>query len=98
MIAPIIVGVIVIIITALLVRLLLRTGIMCQFCQAKGVKVWRKLTPEQQSAIREYFLSYENRDPETGAIFVCDNCKTVFDDLGRGPAATSITSPRATAR
>ena len=64
-----------------LVRFSMRAGLMCQFCGATDVKVWGRLNDRQQKTINEYFMSHERRQPDTAGVFVCDACKTVFDDF-----------------
>jgi hypothetical protein len=75
-----------------MIRFLMRTGLMCQFCGATDVKVWDRLSDRQQRAILEYFMSHERREPDTSGVFVCDACRTVFDDFSGEKANREVDS------
>lgn len=64
-----------------LIKLFMRTAIMCQFCGYNDCKVWSRVPEELQKSILDYFQTHEKREPDTSGIFVCDQCKTVFDDF-----------------
>jgi hypothetical protein len=57
-----------------------KVGVPCQFCDAR-LKYWEDLPLPDRAAILEYFNEVEKRDPETGAVFVCVKCGSVFDDF-----------------
>jgi len=88
----IIFSVIVLALAALMVRFLMRRGIMCQFCGDDDCKVWDRVADDVKVVILEYFTSYEKRDPDTSGIFVCDQCKTVFDDFSGEKASREVDS------
>ena len=56
-------------------------GLGCQFCENNKTTPWKKLSPKDQENLLRYFTDYEKRSPDTSAIFVCENCQTVFDDF-----------------
>jgi hypothetical protein len=55
-------------------------GSPCQFCEA-SVQSFRRVGPEVQASILQYFSAYERREPDTGGLFICMNCHTVHDDF-----------------
>lgn len=81
MIGYIIAGVIGLAAIVFAVRFFMRTAIMCQFCGNADCKVWDRVEEETQRHILAYFRSHERREPDTSGLFVCDECKTIFDDF-----------------
>jgi len=73
-------------------RYFMRTGIICQFCGDIDCKVWDRVADDVKVRILEYFRSYEKRSPDTSGIFVCDECKTVFDDFSGERASRDVDS------
>jgi hypothetical protein len=62
-------------------RALRRFGCMCQFCANRRLTFFDELAKDLQEHIRSHFRSTESRTPDTEAILVCVECKTVFDDF-----------------
>jgi hypothetical protein len=52
-----------------------------QFCRKGKCKPLETLPEEAQVRILDYFSSHEGRNPDVTSIFVCENCRTVFDDF-----------------
>ena len=79
-IGAVVVGMLVVIMV--IVKLWIRyMSLPCQFCRNKRLDLFRQLDPATQESILSYFREYEHRDPDTEGIFVCRDCKTVFDDF-----------------
>lgn len=76
--------------TFFLLRFIFRHGLMCHLCGDTDLKVWDRLTDEQQQDILDYFDNYENRRPDTSGILVCEKCKTVFDDFSEEKGSGDI--------
>jgi hypothetical protein len=55
-------------------------GCGCHRCGTK-MKAFRSLLMEDRQDILSYFMSYENREPDTSAIYVCEPCGVVYDDF-----------------
>ncbi len=53
----------------------------CQHCLNPRVTLFRKLPFDQQEVVLGYFRRYEHREPDTEGLFVCVECKTVYDDF-----------------
>ena len=80
-----VVVILVLIAALVLLGLLLRrfvdwVGFPCQFCNSR-LTVFDELPADDQGNILAYFREHESRDPNTDAVFVCQNCRVVFDDL-----------------
>jgi len=56
-------------------------GCPCQFCDNRKITPFKKLPLDLQRNILDYFREYERREPDTSAVFACQECRTVFDDF-----------------
>jgi len=65
----------------LLRRLIDWIGRPCQFCRNMRMTPLDKMMPADREDILSYFRRHEGREPETRAIFVCRQCRTVHDDF-----------------
>jgi len=76
----VVVGVLMVIMV--IIKLCIRyMSLPCQFCRNKRLDLFRELDPQTRESILTYFREYEHREPDTEGIFVCRDCKTVFDDF-----------------
>lgn len=55
-------------------------GSPCQFCEAK-TQPFRRVPPDLQALILQYFSEHERRLPDKAGLFVCMACRTVHDDF-----------------
>lgn len=69
------------VITVILKFWVRRMSLPCQFCRNVRVSLFRELPPDVQTSILSYFREYERREPDAEGLFVCRDCKTVFDDF-----------------
>jgi len=52
----------------------------CQFCNSV-VSAFDGLDHSVKIDILAYFTEHEHRNPDTAGIFICNNCRIVFDDF-----------------
>lgn len=64
----------------LLAWLVKKVGCNCHEC-GERMDTYEELSSEQQRLIRRYFRQEEGRRPDFSSIFVCPNCRFVYDDF-----------------
>ena len=57
-----------------------RFGCCCHIC-GRRMLPFHKLSAEDQGDILGYFRGFEDREPDTEGIFICDHCCIVYDDF-----------------
>lgn len=60
--------------------LLRKMGCSCHNCSSR-MHFWDELEESDKQDILAYFQHYENRTPDTSSIFVCPNCRYLYDDF-----------------
>jgi len=65
----------------LIIKLYRVTPFPCQFCKNQRITRFKDLPDDLQHKIMHYFRFREKREPDTDGVFVCQECKTVFDDF-----------------
>jgi len=58
-----------------------KIGMPCTFCKNRRVTPFRELSENDQQNLLTYFHTQEKRAPDQDGIFVCQNCKIVYDDF-----------------
>lgn len=72
----------VMIVIAFLVRVIARRmSLPCYNCSNVRLSLWAELDRDTQEAILSYFRDREHRQPDVDRIFVCRECKAVYDDF-----------------
>lgn len=75
-------------------RLIDRIGRPCGFCRNMRLTALDALPPADREGILSYFRQHEAREPDTRAIRVCLQCRTVHDDF-TGPELPKMAFPYA---
>lgn len=73
-----------------------KIGMPCTFCENRRTTPFSELPEQDKKNLLEYFQTYEKRAPDRDGIFVCENCKIVYDDFSgeKKSMETDLWGPR----
>ncbi len=65
-------------------KIIFAVGFPCPFCKNLRLTPFNNVPQEVRRQIISYFRDTEHRRPEAQAVWVCRDCRTVFDDFSGG--------------